>query len=61
MGVVARLEHSVDMKNKAEIVERRLIDEVDVGSTVTIQDVASAEERTFVVGSYRNPRPAARQ
>lgn len=48
-----RLEDFVDMKNNAEIVERRLLDEVDVGSRVTIRDVTSGEERSFVVGSYQ--------
>ena len=41
------------MKNDAEIIERRLVDDVDIGSRVTIRDTASDEERTFVVGSYQ--------
>jgi len=48
-----RLESFVEMKDAAEIVEARAIDEVDIGCRVTVRDAGSGEQRTFVVGSYQ--------
>jgi transcription elongation GreA/GreB family factor len=48
-----RAEGPVEMKNDAEIVERRVLGEVDIGSQVTIEDAKTGERRTFVVGSYQ--------
>jgi transcription elongation GreA/GreB family factor len=48
-----RLDEFVEMKDDAEIVQGRAMDEVDVGCTVTIQDVETGERRTIVVGSYQ--------
>jgi transcription elongation GreA/GreB family factor len=48
-----RAEDLVQMKNEAEIVERRIPDEVDIGSRVTIEDIESGEQKSFVVGSYQ--------
>jgi transcription elongation GreA/GreB family factor len=41
------------MKNDAQIVDYRPIDQVDIGATVTIQEVGTGERRTLVVGSYQ--------
>jgi transcription elongation GreA/GreB family factor len=48
-----RAEGFLEMKNDAEIVDRRVVGEVDIGSQVTIEDVKTRERRTFVVGSYQ--------
>jgi transcription elongation GreA/GreB family factor len=48
-----RAESLVELKNDAEIVERRVVGEVDIGSQVTIEDTGTGERRTFVVGSYQ--------
>jgi transcription elongation GreA/GreB family factor len=48
-----RLEDFVEMKNDAEIVQRRAVDEVDIGCKVTIRDTATDEQRTFIVGTYQ--------
>lgn len=48
-----RLEQFVEMRNDAEIVRRRAMDEVDIGCQVTIRDMETDEQRTFVVGSYQ--------
>jgi transcription elongation GreA/GreB family factor len=48
-----RLQEFVDMKNDAQIVDYRPIDQVDIGATVTIQEVGTGERRTLVVGSYQ--------
>jgi transcription elongation GreA/GreB family factor len=48
-----RAEGLVEMKNDAEIVERRVPGEVDIGSQVTIEDANSGERTAFVVGSYQ--------
>jgi transcription elongation GreA/GreB family factor len=48
-----RLEEFVEMKNAAEIVQGRAMDEVDIGCHVTIRDTQSGEQQTFVVGSYQ--------
>jgi transcription elongation factor GreA len=48
-----RAEDLVQMKNDAEIVERRIPGEVDIGSRVTIEDIESGERKSFVVGSYQ--------
>jgi transcription elongation GreA/GreB family factor len=48
-----RAESLVELKNDAEIVERRVVGEVDIGCQVTIEDVATGERRTFVIGSYQ--------
>jgi transcription elongation GreA/GreB family factor len=48
-----RAEGLVEMKNDAEIVERRVVGEVDIGSQVTVQDTETGERKTFVVGSYQ--------
>jgi transcription elongation GreA/GreB family factor len=48
-----RAEDLVQMKNEAEIVERRIPGEVDIGSRVTIEDTESGERKSFVVGSYQ--------
>jgi transcription elongation GreA/GreB family factor len=48
-----RLQDFVDMKNDAQIVDYRPIDQVDIGAKVTIQEVGTGERRTLVVGSYQ--------
>jgi transcription elongation GreA/GreB family factor len=48
-----RLQEFVDMKNDAQIVDYRPIDQVDIGATVTIQEVGTGERRMLVVGSYQ--------
>jgi hypothetical protein len=48
-----RAEDLVQMKNDAEIVERRLPGEVDIGSRVAIEDIESGERKHLVVGSYQ--------
>ena len=48
-----RAESLVEIKNHAEIVERRVPGEVDIGAQVTIEDAGTGEKRTFVVGSYQ--------
>jgi transcription elongation GreA/GreB family factor len=48
-----RAEDLVQMKNEAEIVERRIPGEVDIGSRVTIEEIESGERKSFVVGSYQ--------
>jgi transcription elongation GreA/GreB family factor len=48
-----RLADFARMKDDAEIVQGRAIDEVDVGSQVTVRDIGTGEQRTFVVGSYQ--------
>jgi transcription elongation GreA/GreB family factor len=48
-----RAESLVEMKNDAEIVERRAIGEVDIGAQVTIVDAETGESRSFTVGSYQ--------
>jgi transcription elongation GreA/GreB family factor len=48
-----RLQEFVDMKNDAQIVDHRPIDQVDIGATVTIQEVGTGERRTLTVGSYQ--------
>jgi transcription elongation GreA/GreB family factor len=48
-----RLQEFVDMKNEAEIVDHRPVEQVDIGATVTIQEVASGERKRLVVGSYQ--------
>ena len=52
-ALAERLEEFVDMKNHARIVESRAADEVDVGARVTIEDTATGERRTFLIGSYQ--------
>jgi len=48
-----RLDEFVEMKNDAEVVQGRAVDEVDVGCRVTVEDVETGERRTVVVGSYQ--------
>lgn len=48
-----RLEEFVEMKNAAQIVERRAMGEVDIGSQVTIRDTETGEQSMFVIGSYQ--------
>jgi transcription elongation GreA/GreB family factor len=48
-----RLQEFVDMKNDAQIIDHRPIDQVDIGATVTIQEVGTGERRTLTVGSYQ--------
>lgn len=48
-----RAEDLVQMKNDAEIVERRIVDEVEIGAQVTIEDAETGERKSFVVGSYQ--------
>jgi transcription elongation GreA/GreB family factor len=48
-----RAEDFVELKNEAEIVERRIPGEVDIGSWVTIENTESGERKSFVVGSYQ--------
>jgi transcription elongation GreA/GreB family factor len=48
-----RLDEFVEMKNDAEIVQGRAMNEVDIGCRVTIRDTESDEQRTFMVGSYQ--------
>ena len=48
-----RAEGLVGMKNDAEIVERRVAGEVDIGSQVTIEDIETGERKSFMVGSYQ--------
>jgi transcription elongation GreA/GreB family factor len=48
-----RLEDFVRMKDDAEVVQGRAIDEVDVGTQVTVRDTGTGEQRTFVIGSYQ--------
>jgi transcription elongation GreA/GreB family factor len=52
VGLSERAEGLIEMKNDAEIVERRVVGEVDIGSQVTVQDTETGERKTFVVGSY---------
>ncbi len=47
-----RLEDFARMRDDAEIVDRRLPDEVDIGACVTLRDTSSGETRSFTVGSY---------
>jgi hypothetical protein len=49
----ARPASFVEMKNDAEIVERRALGEVDIGARVTIVDAETGESRSFTVGSYQ--------
>src|SRR4029434_5691600 len=42
-------EDLVEMRNEAEIVERRIPGEVDIGSRVTIEEIESGERKSFVV------------
>jgi transcription elongation GreA/GreB family factor len=48
-----RAEDLVELKNEAEIVERRIPGEVDIGSRATIENTESGERKSFVVGSYQ--------
>jgi transcription elongation GreA/GreB family factor len=48
-----RLDEFVEMRNDAEIVQGRAMNEVDIGCRVTIRDTETDEQRTFVVGSYQ--------
>ena len=48
-----RMDEFVRMKDKAELVEARAVDEVDVGARVTLEDQASGERRTIRIGSYQ--------
>jgi transcription elongation GreA/GreB family factor len=48
-----RAEDLVQIKNEAEIVERRVVGEVDIGAQVTIEDAETGERKSFVVGSYQ--------
>jgi transcription elongation GreA/GreB family factor len=48
-----RLEEFVEMKNDADIVQGRAMNEVDIGCRVTIRDTETDEQRTFLVGSYQ--------
>jgi transcription elongation GreA/GreB family factor len=48
-----RAESLVELKNEAEIVERRIPGEVDIGSRATIENTESGERKSFVVGSYQ--------
>jgi transcription elongation GreA/GreB family factor len=48
-----RLDEFVEMKNDAEIVQGRAMNEVDIGCRVTVRDTESDEQRTFMVGSYQ--------
>jgi transcription elongation GreA/GreB family factor len=48
-----RAESLVEMKNDAEIVERRVVGEVDIGAQVTIENIEIGERKSFVVGSYQ--------
>lgn len=48
-----RAEDLVQMKNEAEIVERRVPGEVDIGSRVTIEEIEGGERKSVVVGSYQ--------
>lgn len=48
-----RLEEFVEMKNDADIVQGRALNEVDIGCRVTIRDTETDEQRIFLVGSYQ--------
>lgn len=48
-----RLDEFVRMKDDAQLVETRAVDEVDVGSRVTLEDKASRERRMLLIGSYQ--------
>jgi transcription elongation GreA/GreB family factor len=48
-----RAESLVELKNEAEIVERRIPGGVDIGSRVTIENTENGERKSFVVGSYQ--------
>ena len=52
-AISERAEDLVQIKNKAEIVERRIPGEVDIGSRVTIEDVESRERKFFSGRSYQ--------
>lgn len=48
-----RIDDFVRMKDDAELVEAHAVDEVDVGSRVTIEDCSRGERRTLLIGSYQ--------
>ncbi len=52
-ALAQRLQEFVDIKNHAQIVDQRALDEVDIGATVTIRDTSTDEQKTLVVGSYQ--------